>query len=98
MPSQERLEQLGKSANGADAPTGRLNDYQHQSAYLANDRDKDNRSHDSQRRPEERRQRDVDNRSLDVSEKSITYWFKIKIRSFYVHQLHNGFLEPLQCI
>ena len=96
MPSQERLEQLGKSANGADASTttGRLNEYQHQPAYLANDRDKDNRSYDSQRRPEERRQRDVDNRSLDVSKKPITYWFKIKIRSFYVHQLHNGIFRP----
>ena len=66
LSSQERL--VGKSANGGDAPSLRLNEYQHPSSYSStNDRDKDNRSHDSQRRPEERRQRDVDNRSLDVS-------------------------------
>ena len=71
-PSQERLERLGKNANGGDAPSSRLNEFQHQPSYPStNDRDKDNRSHDSQRRPEERRQRDVDNRSLDVSIKSI---------------------------
>ena len=67
-PSQERLERLGKNANGGDVPSSRLNEFQHQPSYPStNDRDKDNRSHDSQRRPEERRQRDVDNRSLDVS-------------------------------
>lgn len=70
LPSQERL--VGKSANGGDAPSSRLNEYQHPPSYSStNDRDKDNRSHDSQRRPEERRQRDVDNRSLDVSIKPI---------------------------
>ena len=69
LASQERLDTDGRlGKNGGDATSSRLNEYQHQPSYSsANDRDKDNRSHDSQRRPEERRQRDVDNRSLDVS-------------------------------
>ena len=89
LSSQERLERLGKSANGADVPTttGRLNEYQPPYAS-ANDRDKDNRSHDSQRRPEERRQRDVDNRSLDVSKTSD----RIAVLINYCN------LDPLQCI
>ena len=72
LASQERLDTDGRlGKNGGDAPSSRLNEYQHQPSYSsANDRDKDNRSHDSQRRPEERRQRDVDNRSLDVSIKA----------------------------
>lgn len=79
LASQERLDTDGRlGKNGGDAPSSRLNEYQHQPSYSsANDRDKDNRSHDSQRRPEERRQRDVDNRSLDVSIKA----FRCKLYS-----------------
>ena len=95
LPSQERLERLGKSANGADAPSSRLNEYQHPPSYSStNERDKDNRSHDSQRRPEERRQRDVDNRSLDVSIKPISqdkyflYTNNDNLRPFTAHPNH----------
>ena len=31
---------------------------------------------------------------LMLVKKSITYWFNIKIRSFYVHQVHNGIFRP----
>ena len=98
LASQERLDTDGRlGKNGGDAPSSRLNEYQHQPSYSsANDRDKDNRSHDSQRRPEERRQRDVDNRSLDVPSGTI-FSELISFRMSLQHNQHQFLNIQAEC-